>query len=76
MLIVFIPLVFMSAQIQPQSDIAQVVEKIFSSRKITRADQHRFMSTALSKVRLSPADQMQIDRVFDALRRGLLKVVD
>jgi hypothetical protein len=66
----------MSAQIQPQSDIAQVVEKIFASRKITRADQRRFMSTALSKVRLSSADQIQVDRVFDALRRGLLKVVD
>jgi hypothetical protein len=75
-LIVFIPLVFMSAQIQPQSDIAQVVEKIFASRKITRADQRRFMSTALSKVRLSSADQIQVDQVFDALRRGLLKVVD
>jgi hypothetical protein len=66
----------MSAQIQPQSDIAQVVEKIFASRKITRADQRRFMSTALSKVRLSSADQIQVDQVFDALRRGLLKVVD
>lgn len=66
----------MSAQIQPQSDIAQVVEKIFSSRRITRADQHRFMATALSKVRLSPDDQIQVDRVFEALRRGLLKVVD
>lgn len=66
----------MSTQVQPQSDIAQLVEKIFSSRMITRADQHRFMSAALSKVRLSQDDQIQINRVFDALRRGLLKVVD
>jgi hypothetical protein len=66
----------MAAQIQSQPDIAQLVEKIFASRKITRADQHRFMSTALSKVRLSHDDQIQVNRVFDALRSGLLKVVD
>ncbi|MBD1999516.1 hypothetical protein H6G00_23365 [Leptolyngbya sp. FACHB-541] len=66
----------MSAQIKPQSDIAQLVEKILSSRKITRVDQRRFMSTALSKVRLSHDDQIQVNRVFDGLRSGLLKVVD
>jgi hypothetical protein len=66
----------MSAQVKPQSDIAQVVEKIFSSRRITRADQQRFMSTALSKVRLSHDEQIYINRVFEGLRRGLLKVVD
>lgn len=76
MLLILIPLIPMSAQIKPQSDIAQLVEKILSSRKITRADQRRFMSTALSKVRLSHDDQIQVNRVFDGLRSGLLKVVD
>lgn len=59
-----------------QQSVREVVERIFSSRRITRADQHRFMSALLSKDSLSIEEREQIDRVFEGLRRGLLRVVD
>lgn len=54
----------------------QVIDRIFLSHRITRADQHRFMTTLLSRDSLSYEDQIKINRVFDALQRGLLRVVD
>lgn len=67
----------MLTQLQiPRSNIEQIIESIFSSRKITRADQHFFMSTALSQNWISQNEQIQINRVFEALHRGLLRVVD
>lgn len=60
----------------PNATIEQVVQRIFSTHRITRADQRLFMATLLSKDTLSPEEQEHIDKVFDALRRGLLRVVD
>ncbi len=56
--------------------IEQVVERIFRSHRITRADQQLFMNALLTKHALSREDRANIDRVFDGLRRGLLRVVD
>ncbi|WP_096607825.1 hypothetical protein [Calothrix sp. NIES-2100] len=53
-----------------------VLEHIFAIRRITRHDQHLLMSTLLSKEDLNEEERLQISRVFDALRRGLIKVVD
>ncbi len=60
----------------PESNINQIVTRIFSTHRITRADQKIFMATLLSKDSLSAEEQSQIDRVFDGLRQGLLRVVD
>lgn len=59
-----------------ESNINQIVTRIFSTHRITRADQQIFMATLLSKDSLSAEEQSQIDRVFDGLRQGLLRVVD
>ncbi|MGP1382828.1 MAG: hypothetical protein ACTS2F_04660 [Thainema sp.] len=56
--------------------MSAVVEQIFNNRRITRSDQQRLMTLLLSKDALSLEDQNQINRVFDALRRGLLRVVE
>jgi hypothetical protein len=72
----------MQAQLYHQSSqsaataVSAVVEQIFSARRITRADQNRLMNVLLSKDAISIEDQNEINRVFDALRRGLLRVVD
>lgn len=60
----------------PDSGIEKIVNRIFATRCITRADQQMFMSALLSKDSLSATDRRHIDRVFDGLRQGLLKVVD
>jgi hypothetical protein len=53
-----------------------VLERIFTIRRITRRDQQLLMSTLLSKDGLNEHERLQISRVFDALQKGLLKVVD
>lgn len=53
-----------------------VLERVFTIRRITRQDQQLLMSTLLSKEGLNEEEQLQISRVFDALQKGLIKVVD
>ncbi|MBF2078897.1 MAG: hypothetical protein IGR76_10360 [Synechococcales cyanobacterium T60_A2020_003] len=59
----------------PSTSIEDIVNDVFSTRRITRLDQQRFMKVALSTT-LSAADHALINRVFDALQRGILRVVD
>ncbi|BAY07447.1 hypothetical protein [Calothrix sp. NIES-2098] len=59
-----------------QMELEKLLEHIFSIRRITRQDQHLLMSTLLSKADLNEQERLQISRVFDALQRGLIKVVD
>ncbi len=56
----------------PPMSLEQVVNRILTSRQITHEDQHLLL---LSRT-LTPQEQALINRVFDRLRRGLLKVVD
>ncbi|MDF0555113.1 hypothetical protein [Kamptonema sp. UHCC 0994] len=58
------------------ASVEEVVKRIFINRKITRADQRRFMAAMMSKDALTVEEHEQIDRVFDGLRRGVLRVVD
>ncbi|GAX38644.1 hypothetical protein [Nodularia sp. NIES-3585] len=59
-----------------QITIEKLFKHIFSIGRITRYDQQLLMSALLSKEGLNEEDRRQISRVFDALQRGLLKVVD
>jgi hypothetical protein len=61
---------------RPEGTIEQLIDRIMHYRRINRADQERLMSVLLAKTMLSEAEHRQIDRVFDALRSGLVKVVD
>lgn len=53
-----------------------IVERIFSTHRITRADQRWFMSVMLSKDSLNPEDQNLISRVFEGVKKGSIRVVD
>ena len=57
-------------------DIEQMVNQITACGKISRADQQQFMSALLSQKSLSQTEQALINRVFELLRRGRLRVVD
>lgn len=59
-----------------KSSFTEVIDRIFSTHRITRNDQQLLMKTLLAQDILSSYEREQIDRVFDALRRGLLRVVD
>lgn len=60
----------------PKISLDKIVERIMAFRQISRIDQRLLMSSLLSKDSLSEQEQSNINRVFDALQRGLLKVVD
>ncbi len=57
-------------------DLERMVSKITESGRISRADQQVFMATLLSKAKISSAEQAIIDRMFELLRSGRLRVVD
>lgn len=56
--------------------IAQLVEQLLTTRRITRHDQQRLMAALLSKAALSSEEQIQVNRVFDSLKQGYIRVVD
>jgi hypothetical protein len=60
----------------PRPNIEQMVNKITACGKITRADQQQFMSALLSQKIINQAEQELINRVFELLRAGRLRVVD
>ncbi len=59
-----------------QLSIEQMVHKITSSGKISRADQQQFMAALLSQKTISAAEEAMINRIFELLRAGRLRVVD
>lgn len=61
----------MEAQVLPPS-LQDVVDRILTSRRITRVDQRLLISLA----NLNREEQALLNEVFDRLRRGLLRVVD
>ncbi|WP_413175672.1 hypothetical protein [Anabaena azotica] len=58
------------------SNLEPILERIFANRRITRQDQQIMMSSLLTEEGLSEHHLRQINKVFDALKRGLIKVVD
>lgn len=56
--------------------VKELVDQIFTSHRITRQAQQTLMNALLSKDSLTMEEHLLIDRVFDGLRRGLLRVVD
>jgi len=62
----------MISQASTSESLEQVVNRILSSRQITRQDQHQL----LSLYNLSTQEKALVNRLFDRLRMGLVKVVD
>lgn len=58
------------------SNIEAILERIFTNRRITRQDQNIMMSNLMKQEGLSEQNILQINQVFDALKRGIIKVVD
>ncbi len=58
------------------SSLEPILERIFANGRITRKDQQIIMSSLLTEEGLGDNHLRQINKVFDALKRGLIKVVD
>ena len=52
--------------------LEEIAERILTTRQITRVDQHSLLILGT----LNSQEKLLINRVFDRLRMGLLKVVD
>lgn len=60
----------------PKFPVEHLANRIMCLRKITRIDQHLFMSALLSKKALSPEEQNLVEKVYQGLNKGWIKVVD
>ncbi|UBF23595.1 hypothetical protein K9N68_17590 [Kovacikia minuta CCNUW1] len=60
----------------PDSDVEQMVNRIIACGRITRKDQRQFMSALLSQQTINQAEHDLINRVFELLRAGRLRIVD
>jgi len=56
--------------------LQELARQVLTSRKLTRAHQSFLMMAALSVGQLNDDEQALIDRLFDAVQRGLVRVVD
>lgn len=57
------------------NNIEQTIDRIFAARRLTRHDQDMLMSM-FSRRNLTPTDAALINRVYEALSQGRLRVVD
>jgi hypothetical protein len=60
----------------PSVNVQQLADNIIASGKISRVDQQKLMSALLSRNTISKSDMALINRIFDLLRVGRLRVVD
>lgn len=61
---------------QPKASVESILQRIFAIRQINRTDQHTLMAALLSKDSLSEKDQFQINQVYEAIQKGLIKIID
>jgi hypothetical protein len=59
-----------------QFTIAQVIDRVMRSGRITRVDENYFFHAMVADTPLSYDEQSQVRNVFDRLQMGLLQVVD
>ncbi|MBM0742999.1 hypothetical protein JOY44_15525 [Phormidium sp. CLA17] len=62
----------MNAPTLTATPLEEIVERILATRQITRVDQHSLLTLS----NLNAKEKLLINRLFDRLRSGLLKVVD
>ncbi len=65
-----------SIQSKSSLGIRPTVESIIQSGQITRQDHINLTSTLLSTAKMSDEDRIQINRIFDYIQSGRLKLVD
>ena len=59
-----------------QSSLDEIITEIFRHRRINKKTQQILMSALLGKSKLNAHDEAQVQKVFEALHRGSLRVVD
>ncbi|MGA7935177.1 MAG: hypothetical protein WCA35_16635 [Kovacikia sp.] len=65
-----------SIQDKSNSVIKQLVDGIIQAGQMTRQEHLKLASTLLAEQKISDEDRMQINRVFDYIQTGRLKLID
>lgn|GEM_PF-6292222 len=60
----------------PQTALAQTIDRVLSSGKITREDRRDLNLAAQSERKLSSAEEAGIQEVWSRFQRGWLRVID
>jgi transcriptional regulator CtsR len=66
----------MAAHTLKSKALQELVDEIFSQRRINRQVQHELMQILLSQKNLSHQEYDIVNQVFDAIQRGRLRIVD
>lgn len=61
---------------KPDPTIKQLVDRIIASGQMTRQEHLNLTSTLLSEQRIGEQERIQINRIFDHVQTGRLKLVD
>lgn len=54
----------------------QIISQIVTTKQISRLDQKTLMEALLTQNYISDRDQSEVNRVFDEIQRGLIRVVE
>lgn len=65
-----------SQESQITLNIAKFVDQIIASRHISYQQYHQFSAAILADGRVDEEECRQINRLFDAIQRGYVKIVD
>lgn len=65
-----------SADILPKSDIAELFFSVWQHHEMTETNRQRLKFALLSSHDLNESDYRLIDRIFHAVKRGWIKIVD
>jgi hypothetical protein len=63
-------------QIKPSVAIKPLIDQIMSTGKMSRKDHVQLTSAILSDPRITDEDRREINRVFDYIQIGRLKLID
>ncbi|MEL7506991.1 MAG: hypothetical protein AAFN42_06625 [Cyanobacteria bacterium J06554_1] len=56
--------------------LESLMRSILSRRRINRETQHMLMQSLLGKHQLNSQEQEQVQKIFDAITQGRLRVID
>jgi uncharacterized membrane protein YebE (DUF533 family) len=65
-----------SQESQTTLNVTQFVENVIVSRQITYRQYHQLSAAILADGKVDEEERRQINRLFDAIQRGYVKIVD
>lgn len=65
-----------SQESQTTFNVAQFVEKVIVSRQISYRQYHQLSAAILADGKVDEEERHQINRLFDAIQRGLVRIID